>query len=74
MINAISLKEQQAIRTRITRDRVETLIPPLMTELGIDFWVVPSGDFNLDPVQTFLMEEDSPSSNVLVFSNCGRTF
>ena len=74
MIQAIPVKEQQAIRTRITRSRVDTLIPPLMAELGIDFWVVPSGDFNLDPVQTFLLEEDSPSSNVLVFSNCGGTF
>ena len=73
-MNILSLRERQQLRTTITRKRVDTLIPPLMEELAIDLWVIPCGDFNIDPVHTYLSEEDAPHSSVIVFSNCGGQF
>lgn len=70
----LSMRQRQELRSRITRMRVDTLIQPLMEELGIDMWVVPSGDFNIDPVQTFLKEEDGSASSIIVISNCGGCF
>lgn len=70
----LSMKERQQLRTRLTHKRVDTLIPPLMEELGIDMWVVPCGDFNIDPVHTFLVEEDLSHATVVVISNCGGKF
>ena len=70
----LSMKERQQLRSRITRNRVDTLSPPLIQELGIDMWVGPCGDFNIDPVHTFLVEEDLSHGTVVVISNCGGKF
>ena len=73
-MTVLTLRERQEIRSKITRKRVETLIPPLMKELGIDFWVVPSGDFRVDPVYPYLVDEDSTASSIVVLSNCDGKF
>lgn len=73
-MTVLTLRERQEIRSKITRKRVETLIPSLMKELGIDFWVVPSGDFRVDPVYPYLVDEDSTASSIVVLSNCDGKF
>lgn len=74
MQKILSMKERQQMRAKLTRERVDTLIAPLMEELGIDMWVIPGGDFNPEPVQLFLLEEDPISKVIVVFSNCGGKF
>lgn len=70
----LTIKERQQRRAEITRKRVNTLIAPLMQELGIDMWVVPSGDFRVDPVFPHLMEADAPVDAIAVLSLCGGKF
>jgi Xaa-Pro aminopeptidase len=70
----LSMKERAELRKTITHKRVDTLLPPLMEELGIDMWIIPCGDFNIDPVQPFLVEEELSYANVIVISNCNGKF
>lgn len=73
-MNILTMKQRQTLRAEITRKRVNTLVAPLMRKLGIDMWVVPSGDFRVDPVFPHLVEEDSPVDAIAVLSVCDGKF
>ena len=43
-------RERYAIRTRIVKQRVNTLLLPAMRQHGIDMWIILSREFNADPL------------------------
>ena len=45
-----TLREQAAIRQAWLFERMETVLPPLMREHGVQMWVVPMREYNEDPV------------------------
>jgi Xaa-Pro aminopeptidase len=45
-----TLREQAAMQQRWLKQRLDTILPPLMRKHGIDMWVVPMREYNEDPV------------------------
>src|SRR6187431_441199 len=45
-----TLREQAAMQQEWLRKRLETFLPALMRQNGIDMWVVPMREYNEDPV------------------------
>lgn len=45
-----TLREQALLRQRWLEERLETVLPHLMRERGVDMWVVPMREYNEDPV------------------------
>ncbi len=45
-----TLREQAALRQSWLAERLETVLPRLMRERGIDLWVLPMREYNEDPV------------------------
>jgi hypothetical protein len=45
-----TLREQAAVRQEWLRKRLETVLPRLMRENGVDMWIVPVREYNEDPV------------------------
>jgi Xaa-Pro aminopeptidase len=45
-----TLREQAEMQQRWLKQRLETILPPLMRKHGIDMWVVPMREYNEDPV------------------------
>jgi hypothetical protein len=43
-------QKQHQVRDSITRQRMETLLPKVMKEAGIDMWLILAGENNEDPV------------------------
>ncbi|WP_223789736.1 M24 family metallopeptidase [Marinicella meishanensis] len=50
MPHILSLKEQTAVIDRLLADKVQTVLPDLMRETGIDMWLVMAREYNEDPV------------------------
>jgi Xaa-Pro aminopeptidase len=48
--SVLTVREQAAVVDSWLEDRVQNLLPSLMTETGIDFWIVVSREYNEDPV------------------------
>ncbi len=46
----LSVREQAAVVDGWLEDRIQQVLPNLMTETGIDFWIVVSREYNEDPV------------------------
>jgi Xaa-Pro aminopeptidase len=46
----LSVREQAAVVDSWLEDRIQQVLPNLMTETGIDFWIVVSREYNEDPV------------------------
>jgi Xaa-Pro aminopeptidase len=45
-----TLREQAAMQQRWLKERLDTILPPLMRKHGIDMWVVPMREYNEDPI------------------------
>ena len=53
--NILSMQERAEFIDRITQQRVQQLLPRLMTETSIDMWILISREYNEDPIlKTFL--------------------
>ncbi len=51
----LSMKERAAVIDRLLTDRVQSVLPALMRNTGIDMWIIVSREYNEDPViRTFL--------------------
>lgn len=71
----LPLRERATLRDRIVAERLESVVPPLLRELGIDAWVLVAREYNEDPV----LETMLPSSwfaarrrTILVFLDRGE--
>lgn len=60
-----SVREQCALQDEILKDRLTTLMPRLMKECGVEMWVVPSREYNEDPIFRTLVPA--------LVKNAGRT-
>lgn len=46
----LSLAKQNEIKDEILKERLDTVLPPLMLECGIDAWIVACREYNEDPL------------------------
>ncbi len=64
------LRKQAEIRDRWLEKRLQTILPEVMKEAGIDVWIVVAREYNEDPVMMSLLPADMLSARrrtVLVF-------
>ena len=67
----LTMKQRASFINNNTRERVEQLLPKLMDESGIDFWLMISREYNEDPIlKTFLPAEwlSARRTTMLVFA------
>ncbi len=50
-----TLREQAEVQQRWLAERMETVLPELMRQYGVEFWVVPMREYNEDPVFSSLV-------------------
>lgn len=70
----LPLREQQAIRDRWLKTRLETIIPELLQREEIDMWIVVCREYNEDPLLLSLLPATSMSARrrtILLFSRNG---
>jgi hypothetical protein len=69
----LSIRERAEIVDRITAKRLDTLVPRLMRETGLDMWIVCCNEDNLDPVFVTMVpyENWNPITQILVFFDQG---
>lgn len=60
-----SLKEQYQIQDAILQEKLTTIVGPLMQECGIDVWLIPSKEYNEDPLFTRLTPSGYPTARRL---------
>src|ERR671921_731761 len=67
-------REQNAIVTPWIKKRFDTVLGPLMAREGIDMWIIPTREYNEDPVFASMSPLPSFASrrrSILVFYNPG---
>lgn len=57
-----SLQEQYQIKDDILYERLNTVLQPLMQECGIDVWLIPSKEYNEDPIFKTLTPSAYPTA------------
>ncbi len=69
----LPVREQAAFVHKIVQKRLDTLIPRMMRETGIDMWVLSCNEDNLDPVFETMMPLDHwcPITQILAFYDRG---
>lgn len=69
----LPVRERAALTYRITAKRLDTLVPRMMRETGLDMWIVCCNEDNLDPVfETMIPYENwNPITQILVFFDQG---
>ena len=65
MNRVLSLKEQYQLMDEATYLRVTTLIPKLMREEKIDFWIILAREYNEDPILNYITLTDYPNARRL---------
>lgn len=54
-----TLREQAAMQLEWLKKRLDTFLPPLMRQNGIDMWVVPMREYNEDPIFTSIVAPET---------------
>jgi Xaa-Pro aminopeptidase len=69
----LSIRERAALVLKITEKRLDTLLPRLMRETGIDMWIIACNEDNFDPIfETMVPYENwCPITQLLVFFDRG---
>jgi len=72
-MNVLGVREQATLVNDILQERLETLLPPLMRETGLDMWIIICNEDNYDPVFTTLTpwEVWAPILQMIVFFDPG---
>ena len=71
----LPLREQAAIRDKWLKDRLDTLVQPLMREAGVDMWVLVAREYLDDPVMKTMLDARSFTARrttILVFHDPGE--
>ena len=71
----LSLRQQKAAINRLLQERLETLLPRLMRETGLDMWIVINREYNEDPVYKTLVPAPvfaARRTTILVFFDRGE--
>ncbi len=69
----LSLKERKSVVDRVTKARLERLLPQVMREAGFDMWVILCSEDNYDPVFLTMIPYDAwcPITQILVYYDPG---
>jgi Xaa-Pro aminopeptidase len=69
----LSIRDRGALTYKIVQARLDTLVPRMMRETGIDMWVVSCNEDNLDPIFETMMPYENwcPITQILVFYDRG---
>lgn len=69
----LSFRDQSAVVDRITRTRLDTLLPRMMRETGFDMWILACNEDNLDPVLETMLPFEGwfPITQLLVLFDRG---
>lgn len=67
--DVLSIRERAAVIKKITKMRLDTIIPKMMEETGFDMWLIVCNEDNLDPVFQTMIPYDvwCPITQILVF-------
>ncbi len=57
-----SLKEQYKIKDQILKERLTVTLQPIMEECGIDVWLIPSKEYNEDPLFSVMTPSGYPTA------------
>ena len=71
----LSLRQQKAAINRLLQERLDTLLPRLMRETGLDMWIVINREYNEDPVYKTLVPAPvfaARRTTILVFFDRGE--
>jgi Xaa-Pro aminopeptidase len=71
--SVLPIRERAELVYRITKQRLDTLLPRLMREAGFDMWIIACNEDNLDPVfETMIPYENwCPITQILVLYDRG---
>lgn len=71
--SVLPIRERAALVNRITAKRLDTLIPRMMRETGLDMWIISCNEDNLDPIfETMVPYENwNPITQILVLFDQG---
>jgi hypothetical protein len=71
--SVLTVRQQADVVYRITAKRLETLLPRLMRETGLDMWIISCNEDNLDPIfETMVpLGNWNPITQILVFYDQG---
>ncbi len=71
--SVLPIRERAALVNRITAKRLDTLIPRMMRETGLDMWIISCNEDNLDPIfETIVPYENwNPITQILVLFDQG---
>lgn len=70
-----SLKEQYEIKDQILKERLTVTLQPIMAECGIDVWLIPSKEYNEDPLFSVMTPSGYPTArriSILLLHNDGQ--
>lgn len=70
----LPLREQAKVRDGWTKERLDTIVPALMREQGIDMWILVAREYGEDPVVTTMLDAQSLHARrrtILVFFDTG---
>lgn len=72
--SVLSIRERAAAVDRITRLRLDTLLPKVMREAGFDAWIILCNEDDYDPVFNTMVPYDAwcPITQILVFHDPGQ--
>jgi len=71
---ALTLRDRAKVIDAILADRLETVVPKLMREQGVDMWVLVAREYMEDPVVATMLDAESLRARrrtILVFSDPG---
>lgn len=71
----LPLREQAKVRDAWLAERLDTIVPRLMREQGIDMWVLIAREYNEDPVVRTMLDAESMHARrrtILVFFDPGK--
>ena len=74
-LSILPYEDRPIVENRIVSERLDTLLPKLMEESGIDFWLVIAREYNDDPVFLSLVPKPrftARRTTMLVFHNRGE--
>jgi len=57
-VETLSLRERALVIDQVLEERIQTVLPTIMTRSGIDMWVVMSREYNEDPVLESFLPSD----------------
>jgi len=71
--SVLPVRERAALVHKITAKRLDTLLPRLMRETGLDMWIISCNEDNLDPIfETMVPYENwNPITQILVLFDQG---